>query len=288
MELCDQGFRPVLKRTPKKRKSNLLKGCFPVEIIEDSILPMLFYEYILQGNDIRQGFLGYLTEAFHQKQIHAFIDDKLEKGDEIWPSLVGAIQGSLISLTIFSENYSSSRWCLEELVKIIECREAYGQTVIPVFYHVNPTDVRHEKGSYEKALAEHEKKYNLTTVQNWRHALNKASRTHGVPLALSLTLMTLFLKVTSSSESSLSLKTEVELLGEIINIVDLELMRLDKNPVSLKGLIGIDRSIQYLESMLQHESSNVRVIGIWGMGGIGKTIIAQEILNKLCFGYDDY
>ncbi|KAH1068662.1 hypothetical protein GYH30_006303 [Glycine max] len=47
-------------------------------------------------------------------------------------------------------------------------------------------------------------------------------------------------------------------------------MRLDKNPVSLKGLIGIDRSIQYLESMLQHESSNVRVIGIWGMGGRNK------------------
>ena len=99
-----------------------------------------------------------MTEDFHQKQIHAFIDDKLEKGDEIWPSLVGAIQGSLISLTIFSENYSSSRWCLEELVKIIECRETYGQTVIPVLYHVNPTDVRPQKGSYEKALAEHEKK----------------------------------------------------------------------------------------------------------------------------------
>lgn len=83
-------------------------------------------------------------------------------------------------------------------------------------------------------------------------------------------------------------RNEPELLGEIINIVDLELMRLDKNPVSLKGLIGIDRSIQYLESMLQHESSNVRVIGIWGMGGIGKTTIAQEILNKLCSGYDGY
>ena len=40
-----------------------------------------------RGEDIRQGFLGYLTEDFHQKQIHAFIDDKLEKGDEIWPSL---------------------------------------------------------------------------------------------------------------------------------------------------------------------------------------------------------
>ncbi|XP_028224450.1 disease resistance protein RPP5-like isoform X3 [Glycine soja] len=238
------------------------------EISDNS--PQIKYDVFVsfRGEDIRHGFLGYLTEAFHQKQIHAFIDDKLEKGDEIWPSLVGAIQGSLISLTIFSGNYSSSRWCLEELVKIIECRETYGQTVIPVFYHVNPTDVRHQKGSYEKALAEHEKKYNLTTVQNWRHALKKAADLSGI--------------------KSFDYKNEVELLGEIINTVNLKLMRLDKNPLSLKGLVGIDRSIQYVESMLQHESSNVRVIGIWGMGGIGKTTIAQEILNKLCSGYDSY
>ncbi|KAG5071136.1 hypothetical protein JHK86_006347 [Glycine max] len=261
--------------------------------ISDNI-PQIKYDVFVsfRGEDIRHGFLGYLTEAFHQKQIHAFIDDKLEKGDEIWPSLVGAIQGSLISLTIFSENYSSSRWCLEELVKIIECREAYGQTVIPVFFHVNPTDVRHQKGSYEKALSEHEKKYNLTTVQNWRHALKKAADLSGIK---SFDYNTRTCYGHDQVEDSVSRygktgrpKTEVELLGEIINIVNLELMRLDKNPVSLKGLIGIDRSIQYLESMLQHESSNVRVIGIWGMGGIGKTTIAQEILNKLCSGYDGY
>ena len=118
-------------------------------------VPQMKYDVFVnfRGKDIRDGFLGYLTRAFHQKQIHAFIDDKLEKGDEIWPSLVGAIQGSSISLTIFSENYTSSRWCLDELVKILECREKYGQIVIPVFYGVNPTDVRHQKGNYGEALA---------------------------------------------------------------------------------------------------------------------------------------
>lgn len=148
----------------------------------DNDVPRIKYDVFVnfRGEDIRHGFLSYLTEAFHQKQIYAFVDDKLEKGDEIWPSLVGAIQGSLISLTIFSENYASSRWCLEELVTILECREKYNQTVIPVFYHVYPTDVRHQKGSYKNALAEHEKKYNLTTVQHWRHALKKAADLSGL------------------------------------------------------------------------------------------------------------
>uniref|UniRef100_A0A368UJK8 TIR domain-containing protein n=1 Tax=Glycine max TaxID=3847 RepID=A0A368UJK8_SOYBN len=291
------------------------------EISDNS--PQIKYDVFVsfRGEDIRHGFLGYLTEAFHQKQIHAFIDDKLEKGDEIWPSLVGAIQGSLISLTIFSGNYSSSRWCLEELVKIIECRETYGQTVIPVFYHVNPTDVRHQKG-----------------MQNWRHALKKAADLSGIksfdynshsptlvvvlttnannetpplqqqglksknhmnlvlrnvtrPIIVLVLICVALWRHLQSLKLSLSVtdsRNEPELLGEIINIVNLELMRLDKNPLSLKGLVGIDRSIQYLELMLQHDSSNVRVIGIWGMGGIGKTTIAQEILNKHCSGYDGY
>ncbi|RDY08056.1 TMV resistance protein N, partial [Mucuna pruriens] len=235
--------------------------------IPDNV-PQVKYDVFVnfRGEDIRRGFLGHLTKAFDQNQISAFVDDKLEKGDEIWPSLVGAIQGSLISLTIFSGNYFSSRWCLEELVKILECREKYGQTVIPVFYDVNPTDVRHQNGSYGKALAEHEKKYNLTTVQNWRHALKKTADLSGI--------------------KSSDYKTEVNLLEEIINIVNLELMSLDKLPPKSTRLIGINKPIQHLEPLLHQESKYVRVIGIWGMGGIGKTTIAKEIYNKLCSKYD--
>nr|KYP35156.1 TMV resistance protein N [Cajanus cajan] len=233
-------------------------------------VPQIKYDVFVsfRGEDIRDGFLAHLTEAFHQKQISAFVDDKLEKGDEIWPSLVSAIQGSLISLIVFSGNYSSSRWCLEELVKILECREKYGQIVIPIFYHVYPTDVRHQKGSYENALVEHEKRYNSTMVQSWRHALKKAADLSGL--------------------KSFDYKAEVKFLGEIINIVNLMLMRLDKNPLNSKRFIGINRSIQCLESMLHHESENARVIGIWGMAGIGKTTIAEEIFSRLYSEYDSY
>lgn len=88
--------------------------------------------------------------------------------------------GSLISLTILSENYASSSWSLNELVTILECREKYNRIVIPVFYKVYPTDVRHQNGSYKSDFAEHEKKYNLATVQNWRHALSKAANLSGI------------------------------------------------------------------------------------------------------------
>ncbi|KAK7349754.1 hypothetical protein VNO77_07390 [Canavalia gladiata] len=247
-----------------------LMGVASKQVSEDKFDPQIKYDVFVnfRGVDIRQGFLGYLTQAFHQKQIHAFVDGKLEKGDEIWPSLVTAIERSSISLTIFSGNYASSRWCLEELVKILECREKYGQTVIPVFYNVYPTTVRHQNGSYEKAFVELEKKYNLTTVQRWRHTLKKAADLSGI--------------------ASFDYRTEVELLGEIINIVNLVLLKLDKHSLNLKGFIGIDKPIQYLESLLHQKSKVVLVIGIWGMGGIGKTTIAEEIFDKQYSKYDGY
>jgi hypothetical protein len=78
-------------------------------------------------------------------------------------------------------------------------------------------------------------------------------------------------------------RNDVELLEEIINLV---LMRLSKHPVNSKGLIGIDKSVAHLESLLQKESKKVRVIGIWGMGGIGKTTIAEEIFSQNCLEYE--
>lgn len=145
-------------------------------------VPRIKYDVFIsfRGTDIRHGFLSHLRKELRQKQVDAFVDDRLEGGDEISPALVKAIEGSLISLVIFSKDYASSKWCLEELVKIIECMATQKQIVIPVFYNVDPSDVRHQKGSYGDALAIHEKsKRNPGRVQNWRSALNTAANLSG-------------------------------------------------------------------------------------------------------------
>ena len=133
-----------------------------------------------RGTDIRYGLLSHLKKELRQKQVDAFVDDRLKEGDEITPALVKAIEGSLISLIIFSKDYASSKWCLEELVKITECLERNKQIVIPVFYYVDPTDVRHQKGAYGDAFAKHEEsRRNLDKLQNWRSALNIAANLSG-------------------------------------------------------------------------------------------------------------
>jgi len=132
-----------------------------------------------RGSDIRDGFLGHLIKALSRKKINAFVDDKLKKGDEIAPSLLEAIETSLISLVIFSQNYASSQWCLDELVKIVKCREKDGQILLPVFYKVDPTIVRHQKGTYANEFVEHDRKYNSSRVKQWRSALKKSADISG-------------------------------------------------------------------------------------------------------------
>ncbi|KAL5843195.1 hypothetical protein ACOSQ4_009153 [Xanthoceras sorbifolium] len=131
-----------------------------------------------RGEDTRYNFISHLHKALCDKQLEIFIDYKLHRGDEISPSLLEAIEESQISIIIFSRNYASSRWCLEELVKILECREQYGQIVIPVFCGIDPSGVRYQTGSFADAFAKHEQK-SSHKMQRWKDALKKAANLSG-------------------------------------------------------------------------------------------------------------
>ena len=131
-----------------------------------------------RGEDTRNGFTGNLYKALCGKGNNTFIDDQeLRKGEEITPALMMAIQESRIAIVIFSENYASSTFCLKELTKIMECIKHKGRMVLPVFCRVDPSDVRHQKGSYGKVLAIHEKRKTIdkAIVKQWRLALQEAA-----------------------------------------------------------------------------------------------------------------
>ena len=94
-----------------------------------------------RGADNRNNFTGHLYTALKAKDILTYIDYGLERGEVISPSLLKALEESKIAIVIFSENYANSTWCLEELVKIVDCMKNNGQTVISMFYKVDPSDV---------------------------------------------------------------------------------------------------------------------------------------------------
>ncbi|XAR69668.1 hypothetical protein NMG60_11001356 [Bertholletia excelsa] len=114
------------------------------------------------------------------KGILAFKDDeKLEKGKSISPELLRAIEESKHSIVVLSKKYGSSRWCLDELVKILECKNEKGQAVYPVFYHLDPSEVRKQTGNFGKAFSKVTSKNDKEKVEKWKKALEEVGNLSG-------------------------------------------------------------------------------------------------------------
>ncbi|XP_050115401.1 uncharacterized protein LOC126593390 [Malus sylvestris] len=151
-------------------------------VASSSLPPSWRYDVFLsfRGEDTRTNFTGHLYKALVLKKIKTFIDDDLPRGEEISPTLLKAIEDSRISVVILSKNYADSRWCLEELVKIHQCRESKQQIIYPVFYKVDPSHVRNQTGCYGAAFIDHERKFeDKEMVDRWRKALKKVANLTG-------------------------------------------------------------------------------------------------------------
>ncbi|XP_068320577.1 TMV resistance protein N-like [Pyrus communis] len=215
-----------------------------------------------RGEDTRRTFTSHLHAALREKKITTFIDDKLESGDEIAPALLKAIEESELSVIIFSKDYASSTWCLDELVHILACKEKHGQLVIPIFYDTLPSDVRKQRGSYEVAFAQLEQRFqnSIDKVHKWRDALTNAANISGV--------------------DSEKFRTDADLVKKVVEDISTKLCR--ASSCDLKGFVGIESRIEQVESLLGIHSSDACItVGIWGMGGIGKTTLAETIFHKL-------
>ncbi|PNX65774.1 disease resistance protein (TIR-NBS-LRR class) [Trifolium pratense] len=131
-----------------------------------------------RGKDTRDNFTSHLHKELCGKNIKTFIDDELERGDEINSSLVKAIEESLIYVVILSEHYASSSWCLDELTEILKCKKEYGREVLPVFYEVDPSNVRHQRESYADDFQKH-KHRSKDKIDAWKAALTQVANLSG-------------------------------------------------------------------------------------------------------------
>ncbi|KAJ9177992.1 hypothetical protein P3X46_009914 [Hevea brasiliensis] len=133
-----------------------------------------------RGEDTRKNFTDHLYTSLINAGISTFRDNDISRGENISLELLKAIHESRISIIVFSKGYASSRWCLAELTEIIKCKNMIGQIVIPIFYDVDPSDVRKQTGSFGEAFDRYKEfKEEIDKLKEWRGALMEAAELDG-------------------------------------------------------------------------------------------------------------
>ncbi|KAL3726667.1 hypothetical protein ACJRO7_031555 [Eucalyptus globulus] len=214
-----------------------------------------------RGPDTHSNFADCLYHSMDGAGIRVFRDnEEIRKGEAIGGELDRAIKSCAICVPIFSKNYASSTWCLRELASMVECSKSRGgkAMILPIFFDVDPHDVKLKTGLYHKALQKHEQKFGCDVVRRWKEALREVARIGGWDL-----------------------KDKGQ--GELIRLVVAEvLMKLNKREKIMPNhLVGIQDRVEDVVCLLNEGSPNVCYLVVHGMGGIGKTTLAKAVFNRI-------
>ncbi|XP_057837009.2 disease resistance protein Roq1-like isoform X3 [Cryptomeria japonica] len=221
-----------------------------------------------RGPDVKETLALELYKSLEKLKIQAFLDSKEKVLGDSFPSTIQtAIHSAAVHIAIFSKGYAESAWCLAELVLMLRSRAK----TIPVFYRVKPSGLRYiEKGVYGKAFAEYENKERyMEKLEEWKQALQSISFIAGEE----------FNSFSDCEKIVSAVQKEVERMRRL---------HVAKYPVGLPKLVQ-DFEKQCNEKLLKDFESQCgmnkqegmpKIVGIFGMGGVGKTTLSKELFNR--------
>ncbi|XP_050255236.1 TMV resistance protein N-like [Quercus robur] len=132
-------------------------------------------------------------------------------------------------------------------------------TVLPVFHYVDPSDVRNQTGTFAEAFAKHEERFKETIadVEKWRVALTKVANAAGWDL-----------------RDQYQAKVIEKIVGEILGKLN------STSSIVPSDLVGINSRMEKLENLLDMGLKDTLLMGIWGMGGMGKTTLVEVVHGR--------
>ncbi|CAI0453482.1 unnamed protein product [Linum tenue] len=208
--------------------------------------PWEYDVFLCFRGETRGSFTSHVMAALSDKKIRTFIDTMLGKGESI-AELLSVLKRSAVSVIIFSERFADSPWCLDEVATIARSMKEFGHRVIPVFYNVDPSEVDGDT----KSVGPNDR----TPISH----PNFAYFPHSLFVC----------------------RLDSQLIKAIVDNVMKELVEMSPS-LKPKNLIGIDSRVWEVKRLLDmNRSDDIRIIGLWGMPGIGKTTLARALYQRL-------
>ncbi|XP_013620412.1 PREDICTED: disease resistance protein RPS6-like [Brassica oleracea var. oleracea] len=208
------------------------------------------------GEDVRKNFHNHFLEDLERKWIIAFKDNEKERSELIATELVQAIRDSRVVVVVLSNTFTSSSWCLNELLEIMQCKRDLGQLVIPVFYGLDTSHLKKQSGDFGEAFKKTCHNQTEEVKNQWKQALTDVANILGYHW---------------DNDVKMVEEMAIDVLG-----------KLNLSPSQdWDDFVGIKDHIQEMNSLLNLDSEEVRRVGIWGPFGIGKTTIARSLFSLI-------
>ncbi|XP_068479329.1 disease resistance protein RUN1-like isoform X1 [Phaseolus vulgaris] len=232
-----------------------------MELASSSSKIPLMYDVVINfnGEDIQRKFVSHLDSALSAVGFTTF----LHHPNALHPIHIQQpiLNLSRVAIVVFTKSYSQSAWCLQQLHQIIEWHETYCRHVLPIYYEIEPSDVRLQMADFGKAFKE-TAQHTFSgqqlehAISRWSHALTKAANFFGW------------------NESNY--RSDAELVDEIVKtVLNLPVLSATKFPV------GLQSHMEDLIRTIKYKSTEVCKIAICGQGGSGKTTLAKAIYHQI-------